>query len=465
VYKTIFESQKKNFENIKLSSFKERIVKLKCLKSEIEKSLDELYLALEKDLRKSPVEAELLEVYPVFAEIDFAIKNLKRWMKPHKVKSPLALIGSRSEIRYEPKGVVLIIGPWNYPLQLMIIPLVSAIAAGNAAILKPSEMCSHTSRYLVSLISRLFDKAEVACIEGDASVSEALLQLPFDHIFFTGSARVGKMVMSAAARHLTSVTLELGGKSPAIIDRSADLRSAAKRIVWGKFINAGQTCVAPDFVFVPEENVFAFVEEAKREIQDFYGPTEEDRERSPDLARVINDAHYLRLKSLINGALIAGAKLEIGGIFNDKERYVAPTLLTNIQHQFFIMKEEIFGPILPIITYKSLNDVYGFLIEKPLALYVFSKDKEVIEDILTHTNAGGTAINNTVLQLSNPNLPFGGQGASGAGSYHGFFGFKAFSHERAIYTQGRLFFLQALYPPYTKVIKKMVRLLLKYLTR
>ena len=469
MYTSLFQRQKANIAKIKTTSAEVRIAKLKSLKLALEERIGELYSALEKDLRKAPIEADLTEVYPAFVEIEFAISNLKRWMKPDRVKTPLSLIGSKSEIRYEPKGVILIIGPWNYPLQLMIVPLVSAIAAGNTVILKPSEICFHTSRFLMSLISQLFDESEVACIEGDAAVSQALLKLPFDHIFFTGSPRVGKIVMAAASSNLTSVTLELGGKSPVIIEKSADLRLAAKRIVWGKFINAGQTCVAPDFVLVPEENMSEFIEEAKTVIQKFYGLNEEDRAKSPDLARVIDHAHYLRLKSLVNEAVLAGAKIEIGGIFRDEEKYIAPTLLTRIpNHQsqgLAIMQEEIFGPVLPVISYKSLGDVYDLLKEKPLALYIFSRNKKMIEDILAHTTAGGTAVNNTILQLANPNLPFGGLGTSGSGNYHGFFGFKAFSHERAVYIQGPLFFFQALYPVYTENIKKVVRLLLKYLPR
>ncbi len=459
MYNPIFEQQKARLPLLKAQSVEQRITKLKALKKAVQGTKESLFEALQKDLRKSPSEAELTEYAPMLDELDFTISHLSRWMKPARVRTPLKLLGGSSQIRHEPKGQVLIIGPWNYPFYLMITPLISAVAAGNSVILKPSEHSPNTGKYLSSLVSSVFDESEVACVQGDQAASQELLKLPFNHIFFTGSPRVGKIVMAAAAQHLASVTLELGGKSPAIVEESAHLPSSALRIIWGKLINAGQTCVAPDYVFVPESRLSDFTEEAKKSLAQLFGGNEEDREKSPDFCRIINSTHYERLRSCLLQSIQEGAKVETGGVFRPEEKYFAPTLLTQVGTRSSIMKAEIFGPILPILTYRNLEEVYRYLREneKPLALYIFSQNEHKIEEILRNTNAGGTAINNTLLHLANPNLPFGGAGQSGLGNYHGFFGFKTFSHERAIYRQGRLSILQALYPPYKPWVQKTIQ--------
>jgi aldehyde dehydrogenase (NAD+) len=299
----------------------------------------------------------------------------------------------------------------------------------------------------------------VVLLEGDAKTAEALLDLPFDHIFFTGSTRIGRIVMSAAAKHLASVTLELGGKSPVVVAEDADLEKAAKRIVWGKFINAGQTCVAPDYVFAPEAKAPALVEAMKRAVSRYYGESEEDRHRSPDFCRLVDNHSFHRISRLIDDSVAAGAKVEVGGHHHEDDRYVAPTILTNVDTTSPAMKDEIFGPVLPILTYRSLDEVVKYIRRggKPLAMYVFSNDTATIESLIADTSAGGTAINNVVVHLANPNLPFGGIGESGLGSYHGEYGFRAFSHERAVLEQGRLHTFEFFYPPYTPRIRKMVR--------
>jgi len=355
-------------------------------------------------------------------------------MKPQRVPTPLTLVGTHSAIHYEPRGVVLIIGPWNYPFQLVIAPLIAAIAAGNCVIVKPSELTAQTSRLLKSLLGEVFSEDEVAVVEGDHVITQELLALPFDHFFFTGSTRVGKIVAEAAARHLASTTLELGGKSPAVIDDSADLPSAAKRIVWGKFVNSGQTCIAPDYLMVSESRRPQLVEALKHSVAELYGATDAERRASKDLCRIINTRNYDRLKKMLDDTVKSGARIELGGEVDPAERYIAPTILTNVSPDSAVMAEEIFGPILPILTYRHLDEVAPFITarDKPLALYVFGEDEHAVDAVIATTTAGGTCVNNTLIHFANHHLPFGGVGPSGTGNYHGFFGFKAFSHERAV---------------------------------
>lgn len=467
-FRELFERQRAYCPDVKRTTAAIRIAKLKRLRDAITSQKLELERALHADYRKAAAEVDLTEVYTSVVEINHAIRHLKSWMRPHRVATPMGMLGTSSEIRYEPKGVVLVIGPWNYPFSLVINPLVSAIAAGNCAILKPSELTVNTSRFLKKFLSALFDEREVAVCEGDAAVTTELLALPFDHVFFTGSPRVGKIVMAAAAKHLSSVTLELGGKSPVIIDKSADLSKAADRLTIGKFLNAGQTCVAPDYVYVPEGLEDRFTAAMKNAIVRRYGETEEARAKNPDLCRLINDRNFARIKGLVDESVKLGAKVEIGGTFAESERYISPTVLTRVTHEMPIMKDEIFGPVLPVLTYRELDDVYAQLHaageEKPLALYVFSENDERIEEVLRNTTAGGTCVNNAVVHLANPNLPFGGTGSSGVGSYHGYFGFRAFSHERAILRQGRLDTFKLVAPPYTSAVAKMIERVTRYLT-
>ena len=443
----------------------ERIAVLKKFRAVVIARRAEIAQAIYADFKKPLAEAEVTEIHPTIEELNFAIDNLSDWMAPRSVPSTLLLAGTQSEIRQEAKGVVLILAPWNYPFFLLAPPLAAAIAAGNCVILKPSEKTPASSKLMAELIRSTFDEAEVALFEGAADVAEALLDLPFDHIFFTGSTSIGRKVMAAAAKHLASVTLELGGKSPAFVDASADLGAAAERLTWGRFTNAGQTCVAPDYIWVHESVERPLIDAIKGKIETFYGKTEADRQKSPDFARLVDDAAFRRLKDLTDRSLASGAKLEIGGTFDAAERYLAPTVLSGVSVDSPIMAAEIFGPVLPILKYSALSETYRFIERqgKPLALYIFARARKVVDDIFANTSAGGTVVNNVFLHLANPNLPFGGVGPSGLGSYHGLAGFRAFSHERSVMKQGRPALSWFLTPPYDQQAKTLTVKLIKAL--
>jgi aldehyde dehydrogenase (NAD+) len=460
----IFAAQQANRWRVAHTGAAERVAKLERVAAAIAARRDEIATAARADFRKAAAEVEISEIHPVLAEIRFAQRHLARWMRPRRVRTPLLLFGTRSEVRHEPRGLVLILAPWNYAFSLVVAPLVAAIAAGNCAVLKPSEKTPATSAFLKRFVADLFDEAEVAVVEGGAEAADALLELPFDHVFFTGGTRIGRKVMAAAARHLASITLELGGKSPAIVDRTADLRVAAEQIVWGKFLNAGQTCVAPDYVLVHAERAAAFVTEAARVLDALYGPAP-DRAGCPDYCRIVDDAHLERLAGLLARAVAQGAVVAAGGDSAAGERYVAPTILTGVGVDSPIMEEEIFGPILPVIAYADLDDALARIrpLGKPLALYVFSRDRRTVEHVLASTTAGGTAVNAAMTQYGNPHLPFGGVGASGQGSYHGFAGFRALSHERAVLWQGRPSLSRFLFPPYRGTLHALGRRVLRLL--
>ncbi len=462
----VFRAQQANRAAIRATTASERIAKLKQLRAAILVRQDAIRAAQNQDFRKSATEVDLTEIYPTLVELKYAIRSVRGWVKPKSVTTPLALVGTQSAVHYEPRGVALIIGAWNYPFQLVLTPLISAIAAGNCAILKPSELTPATSAVIVELIASVFKDSEVAVVEGGAAETQRLLALPFDHFFFTGSARVGRIVAEAAARHLASTTLELGGKSPAVVDDSANLTTAAQRIVWGKFVNGGQTCIAPDYVLVPEHRQQALVDELGRAIARQFGATEEDRKQSPDLCRVINSRNFDRLKKLLDDSVSQGAKVELGGGTDAAERYIAPTVLTGVNPSSPIMAEEIFGPILPVLAYKSIDEVVPFITarDKPLALYVFGSDRRRIDQVIEGTSAGGTCVNNSLVHFGNTHLPFGGIGPSGIGSYHGFYGFRTFSHERAVLRQGSLDTIHLLYPPFTPRVKRVVKWMFKLFT-
>ncbi|HMG22076.1 MAG TPA: aldehyde dehydrogenase family protein [Kofleriaceae bacterium] len=459
----LFHKQRAHQAQIKRSTADQRIAKLEKLRAAIVEREPAIRDAIFKDFRKSATEVDLTELYPVHVEIKDAIKALHKWMKPHRVPTPMALFGTQSWIHYEPRGVVLIIGPWNYPFQLVVAPLIAAIAAGNCVVCKPSELTEHTSALLAELIGSVFPEHEVAVVEGGPAETQRLLALPFDHFFFTGSTRVGRIVAEAAAVHLASTTLELGGKSPAVVDDSADLPTTANRLVWGKFVNAGQTCIAPDYILVSEQRRDALVGELRRSIAAMYGADEAARRKSPDLCRVINTRNFDRLKKLLDDSVGQGAKIEVGGDSDAGERYISPTVLSNVAPDAPIMSEEIFGPILPVLTYGKLDEVPARITarDKPLALYVFAQDQRAIDTVIANTTAGGTCINNAVIHFANSHLPFGGVGPSGQGSYHGFHGFKAFSHERAVLQQGRMDMLKSVYPPYGPKVTRMVKWMFK----
>jgi aldehyde dehydrogenase (NAD+) len=433
------------------SSAAERIAKIRRLHDVVLSRRGEIHAALWDDYRKPAPEVDLSEIYPVTGEARHTIRHLRRWMKPRRVRAPLALLGSRSRIIHEPKGVVLIISPWNFPVNLTFGPLVSAIAAGNCAILKPSEMTPHTSACMKRIIGELFDESEVAVIEGDAGVAEALLARKFDHIFFTGSPAVGKIVMKAAAEHLTSVTLELGGKSPVIVDRTANLDEAARKIAWGKFLNSGQICIAPDYLLVDEAVHAEFLPKLREAIH-------------AETGWMVNDRHAARVKRLFDGAVGRGAQVVAGGSFDG--RNIAPAILDGVPPDAAIMQEEIFGPILPVIRYRSLDEALQVINEreKPLVLYLFSRSRDVIRRVLRGTRAGGTAVNDTLVHFYQRNLPFGGVGNSGVGKAHGVYGFEAFSNARGVLEQPFPFSsIQLLYPPYNKFKQKLIDFTIRYL--
>lgn len=458
----IFKSQQVHKYTLRKSKVSERILKLKTLKKTIKKYEDKLYAALQSDLRKSQFESAVTELIFIYGELDFAIKKLSSWMRPKYVGKTLSNLFSKNRIYYEPKGTCLIIAPWNYPFQLVMSPLISAIAAGNCAIVKPSELSSATSTVVNTIITEAFDEKEIACFEGDASISTMLLSLPFDHIFFTGSTEIGKVVMEAASKHLTSVTLELGGKSPTVIDKEVDLGKAAEKIAWGKLVNSGQTCIAPDYVFIHQQQLDEFIGLYKAAVNKLYFINQKIDTKS--YGKIISKKHFSRLKVLVDEAVDSGARIDFGGIFDKAQQSINPIVLSKIPTGSKVMEEEIFGPILPLIAYENLDEAIDQINakSKPLAMYIFSKNKANVKRLIKSTSAGGTCVNDVLVHISNPKLPFGGVNGSGMGSSHGFFGFKTFSHERAIVFQSNINFNSLIYPPYNgkewvlKMLKKIM---------
>lgn len=462
----LFESHAATALRLRQSTAAERRSKLAKLLDAILERKDALLEAAHRDLSKHPTETNLTEVLPLVGELKHAIANLKRWMKPQRISPTLATLGTTSRVIYQPKGRCLLISPWNYPLSLSLGPLVSAVAAGNTAILKPSEFTPHTNRVIKDIISAVFAVDEVAVVEGAAETATALLSLPFDHIFFTGSPAVGKIVMAAAARNLTSVTLELGGKSPVIVDASADLRSAAEHVMWGKMVNAGQTCIAPDYAYVHRDVADRFVYLCRSTIAQRYGETDAAIKSSPDFPRMIHRRHAERVARLIDEAVQSGSQIACGGTSDVDSRYVAPTLLRNVPPGAQIRSEEIFGPVLPILTFDSLDTVITEInaAPKPLALYVWSKSERTVQALKTNTSSGSLCVNLCLQQFAQHNLPFGGVNTSGIGNAHGFFGFKAFSHERAVMSAGPLSALELLFPPYDARKRRLSEVLIRYVT-
>jgi aldehyde dehydrogenase (NAD+) len=460
----LFAEQRRRYLAAPYPTYAERRAKLAALERAIAHERAALAGAMYADFRKSRDEVELSEVVVALLELRFAIHNLGRWMAPKGVAPSLAIFGSSSQVRHEPKGVVLVVSPWNYPFYLAIVPLVAALAAGNRVIVRPSEKTPHTRAVLAAIVARAFSPADVAFVGGDVDSAEALLELPFDPIFFTGSTAVGKRVMRAAAENLSSVTLELGGKSPAIVAADADVARAAERLAWGKFLNAGQTCVAPDYVLAHESVEPALLEALRARIARMYGASPESRERTDDYCRIVDAGHFERLSKLLDASVAAGAHVEIGGERNAAERYIAPTVLSNVHADSPAMRDEIFGPILPVLRYRDLDVALAAsnARPKPLALYAFTRRRRTAARILAGTSAGGTAINDTVLHLVNPHLPFGGTGESGMGNYHGYFGFQAFSHARAVMRQTPLAAAPLLAPPFGKVSRAVLAVLERF---
>ncbi len=460
-----FERQKLRSQKLRLESLKVRMDRLRKLETWICVHREMIKAAVHADFRKPLLEVDTSEIYPVLTELRHALRNLEAWARPKKIDATLAYVGTRSEVRYEPKGVCLIIAPWNFPFNLCIGPLVSCLAAGNTAIIKPSEMTPSTSRMLKEMMTEIFEEDVVMVVEGGVEVSQALLDFPFDHIFFTGSPAVGKVVMKAASRYLASLTLELGGKSPSIIDASANLKDAAKRIAFGKFLNNGQTCIAPDYVLVEESVKQDFIDHLKIEIQNLFGDGHEIGENAFSYSRLVNNRHFHRVNDLLKDAVERGARIESLGSINADTNFMAPVILTDVQAGARILEEEIFGPVLPVLTFKNREEVLQQVNgrPKPLALYIFSKQRSFQEYVLQNTSAGGVCINECVLQFTHPNLPFGGVNNSGIGKSHGHHGFLAFSNEKPILRQkGGWSGPYLLHPPYTGRMKKIINILLKW---
>jgi aldehyde dehydrogenase (NAD+) len=465
VFLSTFLSQKKTARSWRMSTSTERISRLKSIREWIKEHQKDLHLALLSDFQKPPTETDLSEIFTVTSEINHAVKHLKSWMKPKSVTTPLPMLGTSGKIYYEPKGCALIIAPWNYPFNLAIGPLVSALAAGCTAIIKPSELTTNTSSLIQSMITELFDPSEVAVFQGEADVAQELLKLPFDHIFFTGSPAVGKIVMKAAAENLTSVTLELGGKSPVIVDQDANLKDTAEKLIFGKFINCGQTCVAPDYLLVDEQIKEELMMELKVALNKMYDPKFEGIEKSPDLARIINDRHFDRLVATLKDSIEKGAKIEFGGKYDSPSRYIEPTIISQVSDDMTLMEEEIFGPILPIKTFSKLDDALSFVNgkPKPLALYYFGSNTSRSTKVLQETSSGNVVINDCVIHFLDLEMPFGGVNNSGHGKAHGHFGFLAFSNEKGVLKQ-RVGLNNAtlLRPPYGAAAKKIIQLLINW---
>jgi aldehyde dehydrogenase (NAD+) len=458
----VFDAQRPVALRWRESTVGERLERLERLRAAILDQRAAIVEALAADLRRPPVETELAELLPLLSDLADHRRHLARWLRPKRVRPTVPTLGTRAWVQREPRGRTLIQAPWNYPVALTLGPLIPAIACGNTAILKTSEFAPHSSRVMASIVRASFEESEVALLEGDASVGHALLELPFDHIFFTGSPAVGEIVMSAAARHLASVTLELGGKSPVIIDASADIDRAVDAIAWAKCLNAGQTCIAPDHVYVHAEVYDEVLARFKRRLASWYGA---DAAAAPDFARIVNERHARRLAALLADARASGATVLHGGETDPERRFVAPTLLGDVPEGARIMREEIFGPVLPLIVYHSEDEVLERInaAPKPLALYIWTRRRELARRLIRRTSAGGTCINQVALQFLHHNLPFGGVNHSGIGSYHGEWGIRAFSHERAV-LDAKLQLSRAFFPPYGARVRRMVALLTKWST-
>lgn len=461
----IFSAQQQNLQALRSTSARERKKKLKALKKTVFAYRTKIQDALHADFKKPALESDISEVYPTIAELKHTISHFEDWMTREDVDVPITLLGSSAYIQYEPKGNCLVITPWNYPFYLALSPIIYAIAAGNAVILKPSEFTPHTSALVKELLAEVFDENEVAVIQGDHKVSSELLALKFNHIHFTGSPMVGKIVMEAASKHLTTCTLELGGKSPTIVDETANIKEAARKIVWGKYLNEGQTCIAPDYILVDQKIHSILVDAMKAEIEKKYGSDKDARMVNGNLCRMVNSKHYKRVQALTEDAVSKGASVAIGGNYDDKENFIDPTILSDVSLDSKIMNEEIFGPIMPLVTFSSLEEAMDIINQKerPLALYVFSKKEKNIRYIMQHSTAGGTCINDTILHISQPNLPFGGINNSGIGKSHGKWGFVDFSNERAVMRQHLPFSMsQLLHPPYSKLTKFVIDMTMKW---
>jgi aldehyde dehydrogenase (NAD+) len=452
--RTLVDGVRRSFESGRTRPAAWRLEQLRALRRMVKERSEEILEALRADVGKPQLEGYTTEVGYTIGAIDHTLKHLAKWMAPQKVSTSLLAQPGQSRIHKEPLGVVLIIAPWNYPFQLSVGPLVGALAAGNCAVIKPSEVTPATATLLSRLLPEYLDASCVKVFEGGVPETTALLEQRFDHIFYTGNGSVARIVMTAAAKHLTPVTLELGGKSPAIITRDANLEVAARRIAFGKWTNAGQTCVAPDYVLAHRDVHDAFVRELSQAVREFYG---DDPQRSKDYGRVVNERHHRRVMALMNSGRIA-----LGGQADEADRYIAPTILTEVEPDAPVMQDEIFGPILPVLKIGDTEDAIRFINArpKPLALYVFTEDDTTARDVVARTSSGGVTVNHIWLHLAVHDLPFGGVGESGMGAYHGQASFDTFSHKKAVLTKPTRLDPSIMYPPYTSFKEKVLKKLL-----
>ncbi len=465
-HQPLFDRQDAYFwDKLKNSTASMRIAKLRKMKKWMFAHQEALQKALYEDFRKPAHEADLMEFLPVMAEIKDAIANLHDWMRPKRVSTPLALIGTSTEVTYEPKGRTLILAPWNFPFMLTVGPLVSAIAAGCTVIVKPSEYSDKTTKLIGKMIKELFKEEEVAMLEGDHTLAAELTALPFDHIFFTGSPEIGRKVMRAAADNLASVTLELGGRNAVIVDASARIKDAAKKLVWGKFVNAGQSCMSPNFIMVHASIYDKFVNAIKEAYQNAYGSAANNMEESKDFCHIVNPRHQARLQSMLDASIEAGGKVLIGGKGNNEKSYLDPTILVDIEAGNPILDQELFGPIMPIMKYESLDSALAFIRknEKPLAMYVFAKKQKVINKVQNGTSSGSFMVNETTIAFGHTGIPFGGVNESGIGKAHGHAGFLAFTNEKPVMRQNTVLPSSMLaHAPYVGWKRKALNLVIRW---
>ncbi|MFS0724444.1 aldehyde dehydrogenase [Paenibacillus sp. 1P07SE] len=451
----IVQQHKRYFDAGRSRDMSHRIAQLQRLKQATQRFEPEIMKAMHQDLRKNDTETYLTEILIVLRSIDYTIKHLRKWANPQKVRTPLPLQPSSSEVRYEPYGTVLIIGPFNYPFQLVIEPLIGAIAAGNCAIVKPSENTPHVAALIQQLVEETFDSGHVSAVQGERETTAELIHAEVDYIFFTGSTAVGRIVMEAAAKRLVPVTLELGGKSPVIVDKTAKLDIAAKRIIWGKLINTGQTCIAPDYVLAHQSIKDELLERMKKAIVAFYG---DQPQLSPDYGRIVNERQYDRLAALLDHD---AERIVFGGERDRGDLYIAPTLLDGIMLEHAVMQEELFGPILPILTYESWEEAYAIIDRhpKPLALYLFTESESSESQVIERVRFGGGCINDTIMHVASHHLPFGGVGPSGMGAYHGRHSFELFSHRKSILKKSSRLETGLAFPPYGNKLEKLKKFL------
>lgn len=462
----MFQAQQATSLRFRSQAITERLGRLKAIENWVLANQGAIVEAVRSDYYRPDAEIVISEIIPVLSEVRHTSASLRQWARPRRVDAPVHYLGTRSHIRYEPKGVCLIIAPWNYPFNLCLGPLVSCLAAGNTAIIKPSEYTPHTAALVSRMASELFGPDEVAVVEGDAGTAQELLQLPFDHIFFTGSPAVGKLVMRAAAENLASVTLELGGKSPTVVDGSGSLAVAAKRIAFGKFFNNGQTCIAPDYILVAEDHEEQFLSLLQQEIAALFGGGHAVSPHSPDYARLVNQRHFDRVEQLVQQAVQEGAQVFRTAEPDRSATFYPPTLLTKIPANTRVLEEEIFGPVLPVIAYRSDEEVLSFINSrpKPLAMYAFSSRQSFRRKLENQTSSGALVVNDCLLQYTHPHVPFGGVNNSGIGKAHGQYGFQSFSNEKPVIRQlprwGNSYFF---HPPYTPFKRRLINFMLRWI--